>query len=67
MYLIYREAASSNERAETELKSVTANESAYYTLFVLNSLYLVSCMQYSIFCLAMVQYLRILRFLISFT
>eukprot|EP01032_Pedospumella_encystans_P015444 gene15444-17664_t len=35
-----KEAASSNERAETELKSVTANESAYYTLFVLNSLYL---------------------------
>eukprot|EP01032_Pedospumella_encystans_P018344 gene18344-20887_t len=39
--LLTREAASSNERAETDLKSVTANESAYYTLFVLNSLYLV--------------------------
>lgn len=55
MYLIYREAASSNERAETELKSVTANESAYYTLFVLNSLYLVSCL------LHLLSYLRILR------
>lgn len=42
MFLFCREAVSSSEKAEKELKSVTANESAYYTLFVLNSLYLVS-------------------------
>ena len=50
MFFIYREAVSSNERAETELKSVTANESAYYTLFVLNSLYLVSCILHLLSC-----------------
>lgn len=56
MLLISREAVSSNERAENELRSVTANESAYYALFVLNSLYLVSL--YTASFVLLVQHLR---------
>mmetsp|Transcript_19400 Transcript_19400/g.32429 ORF Transcript_19400/g.32429 Transcript_19400/m.32429 type:complete len:181 (+) Transcript_19400:57-599(+) len=39
--LLSREAITRGERADRELKTVTGNESAYYSLFATNGLYLV--------------------------
>jgi hypothetical protein len=39
---IFREAVAESERAAQNLKRVTGNESAYYSLFATNTLFLVS-------------------------